>query len=164
MRTFDKHYIGGAWVAPAGTDTLEVIDSTTEEVFATIPAGLGADINRAVVAAKAAFPAWSQEAVQERGKALTEIAELAWDSTKSLNEKVAQNWAANFHTTCAAAQLMAGAKSLPEIARLQIDFFQTLSTQTTEQTKELVGLSTRTSQNLIEKVQAAATKPLKPAV
>jgi aldehyde dehydrogenase (NAD+) len=32
-----------------------VIDSTTEEVFATIPAGVPADIDRAVAAAKAAF-------------------------------------------------------------------------------------------------------------
>ena len=56
MKTFDKLYIDGAWVAPAGTDTLEVIDSTTEEVFATIPAGTPADIDRAVAAAKAAFP------------------------------------------------------------------------------------------------------------
>ena len=56
MSTYDKLYIDGAWVAPAGTDTLEVIDSTTEEVFATIPAGAPADIDRAVAAAKAAFP------------------------------------------------------------------------------------------------------------
>ena len=47
MKTFDKLYIDGAWVAPAGNDTLEVIDSTTEEVFATIPAGTPADIDRA---------------------------------------------------------------------------------------------------------------------
>jgi aldehyde dehydrogenase (NAD+) len=56
MKSFDKLYIGGSWVAPAGSDTLDVIDSTTEEVFATIPAGLPADIDRAVAAAKAAFP------------------------------------------------------------------------------------------------------------
>ena len=56
MLTFDKLYIDGAWVEPAGDDTLEVIDSTTEEVFATIPAGTPADIDRAVAAAKAAFP------------------------------------------------------------------------------------------------------------
>ena len=55
MLTYDKLYIDGSWVAPAGTDTLEVIDSTTEEVFATIPAGVPADIDRAVAAAKAAF-------------------------------------------------------------------------------------------------------------
>ena len=46
MLTFDKLYIDGSWVAPTGTDTLEVIDSTTEEVFATIPAGVPDDIDR----------------------------------------------------------------------------------------------------------------------
>ena len=75
MKTFDKLYIDGAWVAPAGSDTLEVIDSTTEEVFATIPAGVPADIDRAVAAAKAAFPAWSEEPAPERGKLLRRVAE-----------------------------------------------------------------------------------------
>ena len=75
MKTFDKLYIDGAWVAPAGSDTLDVIDSTTEEVFATIPAGVPADIDRAVAAAKAAFPAWSEEPAPERGKLLLRVAE-----------------------------------------------------------------------------------------
>ena len=75
MLTFDKLYIDGSWVAPAGTDTLEVIDSTTEEVFATIPAGVPADIDRAVAAAKAAFPAWSEEPAPERAKLLRRVAE-----------------------------------------------------------------------------------------
>ena len=75
MLTYDKLYIDGSWVAPAGTDTLEVIDSTTEEVFATIPAGVPADIDRAVAAAKAAFPAWSEEPAPERGKLLRRVAE-----------------------------------------------------------------------------------------
>ena len=70
MKNYDKLYIDGSWVAPAGSDTLEVIDSTTEEVFATIPAGVPADIDRAVAAAKAAFPAWSEEPAPERGKLL----------------------------------------------------------------------------------------------
>ena len=75
MLTFDQLYIDGSWVAPAGTDTLEVIDSTTEEVFATIPDGAPADIDRAVAAAKAAFPAWSEEPAAERGKLLRRVAE-----------------------------------------------------------------------------------------
>src|SRR6185295_10226709 len=75
VRMFDKLYIGGAWVASEGRDTLEVIDSTTEEVFATIPAGLSADIDRAVAAAKAAFARWSAEAAPERGKLLRRVAE-----------------------------------------------------------------------------------------
>jgi aldehyde dehydrogenase (NAD+) len=75
MAVFDKLYIDGSWVVPAGTGTLEVIDSTTEEVFATIPAGEPADIDRAVAAAKAAFPAWSEQPAPERGKLLKRVAE-----------------------------------------------------------------------------------------
>jgi aldehyde dehydrogenase (NAD+) len=75
MRAFEKLYIDGSWVAPTGTETLEVTDSTTEEVFATIPAGVPADIDRAVAAAKAAFEAWSEEPAPERGKRLLRVAE-----------------------------------------------------------------------------------------
>jgi aldehyde dehydrogenase (NAD+) len=75
MLTFDKLYIDGSWVTPAGSDVLDVIDSTTEEVFATIPAGEPADIDRAVAAAKAAFGAWSEEAAPERAKLLRRVAE-----------------------------------------------------------------------------------------
>ena len=60
---------------PRATGTLEVIDSTTEEVFATIPAGTPDDIDRAVAAAKAAFPAWSETPAPERGKLLLRVAE-----------------------------------------------------------------------------------------
>ena len=59
MDVRDKIYIGGAWVASTGTGTLEVIDSTTEEVMATIPEGTAEDVDKAVQAAAAAFPAWS---------------------------------------------------------------------------------------------------------
>jgi acyl-CoA reductase-like NAD-dependent aldehyde dehydrogenase len=75
VQTFDKLYIDGAWVTPAGTGTLEVIDSTTEEVFATVPAGEPADIDRAVAAAKAAFDGWAEEPAPERGKLLRRVAE-----------------------------------------------------------------------------------------
>ena len=75
MKAYEKLYIDGAWVAPSGKDTLDVINSTTEEVMATIPAGDATDVDRAVKAAKAAFPAWSQTSVQERAKFLTRINE-----------------------------------------------------------------------------------------
>jgi aldehyde dehydrogenase (NAD+) len=75
MKIFDKLYIDGSWVAPAGDETLDVVDSTTEAVFATIPAGVPADIDRAVAAAKAAFPAWSETSAPERGKLLLRVSE-----------------------------------------------------------------------------------------
>jgi acyl-CoA reductase-like NAD-dependent aldehyde dehydrogenase len=75
MKTFDKLYIDGAWVAPAGDETLDVIDSTTEDVYATIPAGTPDDIDRAVAAARGAFPGWSETSAPERGKLLLRVAE-----------------------------------------------------------------------------------------
>lgn len=45
------------------------------------------------------------------------------------------------------------AKPLPEIAKLQRDFVQMLTAQATEQTKEIIGLSTRASLQVLAKVQ-----------
>ena len=75
MKAYDKLYIDGAWVAPSGKGTLDVINSTTEAVMATIPEGDASDVDRAVKAAKAAFPAWSQTSVQDRAKFLARINE-----------------------------------------------------------------------------------------
>jgi acyl-CoA reductase-like NAD-dependent aldehyde dehydrogenase len=71
----DKIYIDGAWVPSAGTGTIDVVNSTTEEVMGTIPAGTADDVGAAVAAAKKAFPAWAATSVEERGKYLTRIAE-----------------------------------------------------------------------------------------
>ena len=75
MDVRDKIYIGGSWVASTGSGTLDVIDSTTEEVMATIPEGTAEDVDRAVEAAAAAFPAWSATSREERAKVLTRIGE-----------------------------------------------------------------------------------------
>ena len=69
----DQLYIDGKWVKPAGTGTLDVINSSTEEVMARIPDGTPADVDRAVAAAQAAFPAWSQTPVAERAAMLQKL-------------------------------------------------------------------------------------------
>jgi aldehyde dehydrogenase (NAD+) len=73
MRTYEKLYIDGQWVEPSGKDRLEVVDSANENVIATIPAGDATDVDRAVKAAKAAFPKWSKLPPAERGKYLDRI-------------------------------------------------------------------------------------------
>jgi aldehyde dehydrogenase (NAD+) len=75
MDVRDKIYINGSWVASTGKGTLEVIDSGNEEVMATIPEGTAEDVDKAVKAAAAAFPAWSATSREERGKALIRIGE-----------------------------------------------------------------------------------------
>ncbi len=71
----DKFYIDGAWVAPTSADTLEVIDSATEDVFATVPAGTPADVDAAVAAAARALPSWSATPAKDRGELLQKVSE-----------------------------------------------------------------------------------------
>ncbi len=73
MTTYDKLYINGAWTASTSTETIDVIDSVSEGVMATIPSGTAADVDAAVAAAKAAFDGWSSTPVEERAKFLTRI-------------------------------------------------------------------------------------------
>src|SRR5262245_55667016 len=73
MKRFEQIYINGRWVTSRSTESLDVFDSVTEEVMATIPSGSPADVDAAVHAAVAAFPAWSSTPVEERCKYLTRI-------------------------------------------------------------------------------------------
>jgi phasin family protein len=111
------------------------------------------------VAASKGFYDQATAAGLEQTKVLTDIADTAWGGTKMLNEKVAQNVISNIEATFAAAQLMAGAKSLPEIAKLQREFVQKLAAQSMQQTTDLFDLSTRASQHVLEKVQSLNAKP-----
>jgi aldehyde dehydrogenase (NAD+) len=73
--TYDKVYIGGAWVLPAGSGSIDVFDSSNGEVIAQIPAGNADDVDRAVQAARAAFDDWAQTTPEERAKFCSRIGE-----------------------------------------------------------------------------------------
>ena len=55
MNSYDSFFIGGKWVTPAGTGTLDVISPATEEVVGRVPDATNADMDRAVAAAREAF-------------------------------------------------------------------------------------------------------------
>src|SRR5215468_4935324 len=61
-----KFYIDGAWVAPVNPRKLDVINPATEDVAGQVSLGGPTDLNRAVVAAKAAFPAYAKTNKAER--------------------------------------------------------------------------------------------------
>jgi len=90
MEVRDKLYIDGAWVAPAGTGMLDVVNSTTEEVMGRVPEGTPEDVDRAVRAAAAAFPAWAATSAEERGKFLGRIQEELATRTDELGTLIAQ--------------------------------------------------------------------------
>ena len=66
MKRCEQFYINGEWVNPVEARPFEVINPATEEVIATISLGSAADVDRAVAAAKAAFPAYSQTTREQR--------------------------------------------------------------------------------------------------
>ncbi|HEV7129734.1 MAG TPA: aldehyde dehydrogenase family protein [Ktedonobacterales bacterium] len=90
LRIRDTLYIGGQWIAPDGPDTSEVINSTTEEVIGTIPRGTAVDVDRAVHAARAAFPAWSRTPKAERGRYLQRIADELRARVEEIGATIAQ--------------------------------------------------------------------------
>ncbi|WJH40679.1 aldehyde dehydrogenase family protein [Aliirhizobium terrae] len=68
-----KFFIDGAWVPPVVPVALDVIDPSTEEAFTQIAVGSKADVDKAVAAAKAAFPAFSRWTQPERLQLLKRI-------------------------------------------------------------------------------------------
>lgn len=77
-----KLLINGALVE--GDATVEVINPATEEVLAQAPAASAAQMDSAVGAAKAAFPAWAAQPIEARRKALLSIADVVEANTDAL--------------------------------------------------------------------------------
>jgi len=55
MDRLQQFYINGAWVAPQGTQTLDLINPATEEALGVLSLGNAQDVDRAVRAAARAF-------------------------------------------------------------------------------------------------------------
>jgi aldehyde dehydrogenase (NAD+) len=75
MMSRDLLYLGGDWVSPSGSETIEVENPATEEVLGTVPAGSAADVDRAVAAARAAFDGWAGTSMAERGAVLGKLSD-----------------------------------------------------------------------------------------
>lgn len=61
-----QFYIDGKWVDPSQASDLDVIDPSTEEACAVISLASATDVDKAVAAAKRAFPAWAATPVARR--------------------------------------------------------------------------------------------------
>jgi len=71
-----RMFIGGEWVESASGKTFSVdTPAKRGKVVAEVPRGTGEDVDRAVRAAAAAFPAWRSVAPRDRGRLLLRIAE-----------------------------------------------------------------------------------------
>ena len=75
VRVPDKLYIGGRYVDALDGKTLAVRNPHDNGTIADVALASAADVDRAVVAARAAFPRWSRLAAGERGRLLLKLAD-----------------------------------------------------------------------------------------
>ncbi|MGJ4911464.1 aldehyde dehydrogenase family protein [Bradyrhizobium oligotrophicum] len=71
----DYHLLIGGTLVP-GAATMPVINPATEEVLAQCPRASETQLDQAVAAAKAAFPAWAATAIEERRRLIGKMADI----------------------------------------------------------------------------------------
>ncbi len=81
-----QFYIDGRWVDPAGSRFRESVNPADNRPFGRVAMGDEVDISRAVAAARAAFPRWSETSVAERRALL----EAAAKGLKARSEQLAE--------------------------------------------------------------------------
>src|SRR5690625_1214081 len=73
MRKSLQHFIDGEWVDSTKPTIIDVINPATEEVFGQISDGTKEDLDKAVAAARKAFPSFSTTTAEERIELLERI-------------------------------------------------------------------------------------------
>jgi aldehyde dehydrogenase (NAD+) len=77
-------FVGGQWTDSASGEWIESECPFTRQVWARVPAGTAGDIDRAVKAADAAFPAWSRTTGVERARLLRRLGALLTENAAKL--------------------------------------------------------------------------------
>ncbi|BCH18434.1 aldehyde dehydrogenase family protein [Mesorhizobium sp. L-2-11] len=132
-------FIDGKWVAPVVPATLDVIDPSTEEAYTKISVGSKADVDRAVAAAKAAFPAFSQTSKAERLKLLRRILEVYNERYEDIAQAVSQEMGAPI-TWARQAQAWAGRAHMEATIRALEGYEFSEKRRTTMVVKEPIGV------------------------
>ncbi len=90
MRSFDRLFIGGEWVEPAGSSVFDVVNPATEEVVGSAPEATEADVDRAVAAARAALDGgeWAGMPAAERAELMARLHGLVQEHANDLAELI----------------------------------------------------------------------------
>jgi len=71
-----RNYVGGQWKPSANPEHVGITNPATGEALGSVPMGATADVDDAVRAAKAAFPAWRETPAQTRARYLFDLRNL----------------------------------------------------------------------------------------
>jgi malonate-semialdehyde dehydrogenase (acetylating) / methylmalonate-semialdehyde dehydrogenase len=83
-----QNYINGQFVDSSGARKLDVISPVDGNLLSTVPMSTAKDLDAAVKAAKAAFPAWSKTPIKERVQVFFRYKYLLEKQLKELSELV----------------------------------------------------------------------------
>src|SRR5712692_2292527 len=88
-----QNFVNGKWESATSGKTFPVYDPSTEEIIAQVAAADAADVDRAVMAARAAFDSgpWPQTTAQDRGRILFKLAEKIRQNATTLAELECRN-------------------------------------------------------------------------
>ncbi|MGH8386302.1 MAG: aldehyde dehydrogenase family protein [Pseudomonas sp.] len=83
-QTSHQFYINGRWSSPASPASLPVVNPASEAVVAEVARGTAEDVDRAVAAARAAFPGWAATRAESRADFLGKIYDLILERKEEL--------------------------------------------------------------------------------
>ncbi len=88
LRHADRFFIGGEWVEPSSDAVIDVIDSTSEQLFFSVAEAKEPDMMRAVAAAREAFDQgpWPRLSHEQRAEYLRAIASELGGRTEDLGQ------------------------------------------------------------------------------
>lgn len=86
-----KNYIGGTWVAAEARESLDVTNPANGETIAQVPMSSGSVLDRAVAAAREAFPGWRSTPPVERARACFRFKYLLEEHLNDLAEIVSRD-------------------------------------------------------------------------
>ena len=82
------HFINGQWVESTATEWLDVPNPATGEVLARVPLSGAEEVNKAVEAAAAAFPAWRRTPPEDRIQPLFKLKMLLEENIDELSRVI----------------------------------------------------------------------------
>ncbi len=93
------NYVAGEWTASEAGEKLAVTDPATGETLGAVPVSGGTDVDRAVAAATAAFPAWRRTPVPERARVFFRLKALLDEHHDDLAVRLSREHGKNFAET-----------------------------------------------------------------
>ena len=88
MSHLTQYYIAGEWVDPLSDRSFDVVNPANEQVVGNILLASEADVDRAVAAAKAAFPAYARTSKEERLTYLEQLLAITKDRIQDLAQAI----------------------------------------------------------------------------